>query len=71
MNDVLNIRLSSMSGEDFIAWAHEKNGIFSMKGAYKLRVQLHESGKQEPTSSTLDRYSGLWKLIWNSKVPPK
>jgi hypothetical protein len=69
--EVLNIRLPSVNGEDFIAWAHEKNGYFSVKSAYRLGVQLKEKEKQESTSSNPDGDRGLWKVIWNSKVPPK
>jgi hypothetical protein len=35
-----------MNGDDFIAWAHEKNGIFSVKSAYILGVQLQERGEE-------------------------
>jgi hypothetical protein len=38
--EVLQIRLSDKSQEDQIAWALEKSGIFSVKSAYRLALNI-------------------------------
>jgi hypothetical protein len=38
--EVLQIRLSDRIQEDYIAWALERTGMFSMKSAYKLAMDL-------------------------------
>lgn len=37
--EVLKIRLSDRIEEDFLAWHHEKSGIFSVRSAYRLALQ--------------------------------
>jgi hypothetical protein len=69
--EILKIRIPLVNGEDFIAWAHEKNSLFSVKSAYRLGVQIQEKEKQASTSSEPDGERGLWKSIWNAKVPTK
>ena len=39
-HEVLRIRIPAVQDEDFIAWAHEKNGLFSVRSAYKLEMEL-------------------------------
>jgi hypothetical protein len=35
-DEVLRIPLSSASNEDTVAWAHEPNGLFLVRSAYRL-----------------------------------
>jgi hypothetical protein len=70
-DEVMCITIPSVPRDDFIAWAHEKSGVFSMRSVYKLGLQMQEKGKQEATSSMPEGDRSLWKLIWNAKVSPK
>jgi hypothetical protein len=68
---VLQIKIPSFEGEDFIAWHHEKNGKFSVKSAYRLGMDSLHRDKQESTSSKPSGERELWKFIWNANIPPK
>ena len=63
---ILNIPLRRSGGDDFLAWAHERSGIYSVKSAYralvtrKERVALEE-GTVTNTSQTDEQ---MWKLLW-------
>ena len=39
---ILNIPLRSSGGEDFLAWALEKSGIYSVKSAYRSLMTRNE-----------------------------
>ena len=68
--EVLKIRLPNYEEEDFISWAPEKHGLFIVRSAYNLALDMQN--KNIPNSSTStngDR--AVWKTIWNSNVPPK
>lgn len=40
IEEIKKIRLSDRITEDYIAWHYEKSGIFTVKSAYWLAVQL-------------------------------
>jgi hypothetical protein len=68
--EILKIRLPKYEEEDLISWRPEKHGLFTVRSAYNLALDLHN--KTPPSSSTStngDR--GMWKTIWASKAPPK
>jgi hypothetical protein len=69
--EALRITLSPSQNEDFIAWAHESNGIFSVRSAYKLGMELQEREGQTATSTNPQGDRSLWNLIWTANVPPK
>ena len=70
---ILNIPLRQGGGEDFLAWAHERSVIYSVKSAYralmnqKERLALEEGQIATPSMSEQQMWSQLWKL----KVAPK
>ena len=58
--------------KDCIAWHFEKNGLFSVKSAYMLALNLKERKEDE------EQYSGallgerkIWDIIWKANVPQK
>jgi hypothetical protein len=68
----LKIRLSNWNEEDFIAWHYEKSGMFSVRSAYKLALQLQQSEqRQEGSSRNPDGSRLIYKDIWSARVPPK
>ena len=70
---ILNIPLRQGGGEDFLAWAHERTGIYSVKSAYralmnhKEHAALEEGQVAGPSENEQQMCSALWKL----KVVPK
>ena len=69
--EIMQIPVPSSSGDDFISWTQEKNGIFSVRSAYKLGMHLKKQNVQTACSNKPDGERDLWKLIWNANVPPK
>jgi hypothetical protein len=68
--EILKIRLSRFEEDDFIYWTPEKHGMFTMKSAYNLSLDLR-SNNPPNTSGNLDGDMTLWNTIWKSNVPPK
>jgi hypothetical protein len=51
-----------------IAWNYTKNGIFSVKSAYHLRMQLNLNGiGREGSSRNIEEHKG-WLAIWAAEV---
>ena len=70
--EILKLRIPTVGEEDFIAWHYEKNGMFSVKSAYRLALNL-KNNKSE-TGSSSDATNGerrLWNIIWKAQVPQK
>lgn len=72
VNDIVKIKTSCRGGDDFLAWHLEKNGMFTVRGAYRLAVniQRREIGG-EAASSQLDGCNLVWNHIWKCPVPQK
>jgi hypothetical protein len=70
---ILNIPLRRDGGEDSWAWGLEKNGIYSVKSAYRSLVTRNElSSLAEGTvteSSNSD--TQMWNRLWKLNVVPK
>lgn len=70
-DEICKLTLPSSDVEDRLAWHYEKNGVFSVKSAYKLAASL-SSTQHDPSSSTSDPNDrSIWDLIWKTKVPGK
>jgi hypothetical protein len=39
-DEVLKIRLSKRIPDDFVVWHYERSGMFSIKSAYKLALEI-------------------------------
>jgi hypothetical protein len=68
---ILQIKIPTLTGEDYVAWHYEKNGMFSVKSAYRLALELQEMNGGEGSSNKQAGERDLWKLIWGAKVQPK
>jgi ribonuclease HI len=69
---ILKIKLPSRRCDDFIAWHMEKNGIFSVRSAYNLALQLRHVDSIASTSSSSDEGERkLWQNVWSGQIPPK
>ncbi|WVZ62096.1 hypothetical protein U9M48_011881 [Paspalum notatum var. saurae] len=56
--------------EDILAWHKEKNGVFSVRSAYRLALRLQENlngGFQSTSTSTDGR--PCWKAYWKIPLP--
>jgi hypothetical protein len=55
-----------------LAWSLEKQGIFTVRSAYRLafQEQMHERGL-EATSIRPHGERPIWRLIWKCPVPPR
>ena len=67
---ILNIPLRNGGGEDFLAWAHEGNGIYSVKSAYRALVNRNErvALDEGTVTNTLHTDEHMWKTLWKLKV---
>ena len=70
--EILRIRLPQTNEEDYVAWHYERNGIFSVRSAYRLALLQNSSnfcsGQQ---SCRPDGDRSIWDVIWKSNVPQK
>jgi hypothetical protein len=68
--EVLKIRIPNLEQEDFVSWHFEKNGIFSVRSAYKLALNEKLAINTNSSRSTNGNRT-LWSTVWTAKVPPK
>ena len=61
---VLNTPLQPLVTGDKLIWKAEKNGMYSVRSAYRICVT-------EIADNSRLHLPGRWKLIWRLKVPPK
>ena len=72
IEESLRIKLPSRRCDDFIAWQKEKNGIFSVRSAYNLALQLRHVGTISSTSiGYVEGERKLWQNVWSGHIPPK
>lgn len=71
-DEICKISIPASNMEDWVAWHYEKNGIFSVRSAYKLAVASLPQLAHNPSSSSSDPNDrSIWDLIWKSRVPGK
>ena len=70
---ILNISLRAGGGDDFLAWAHERSGIYSVKSPYHALVTRKERAALEEgtVTNTSQTDEQMWKLLWKLKVLTK
>ena len=65
---VLSIPISPINLRDSQVWAKTANGIFSVKGAYKVAVKYlldTNGGDASLGCSDNSKMAAIWKMIWN------
>lgn len=71
-DEICKLPIPSSEVEDRIAWHFEKNGIFSVRSAYKLAASTLSQANTVSSSSSRDANDrSIWDLIWKAKVPGK
>jgi hypothetical protein len=70
---ILNIPLRRGGGDDFWAWALEKNVIYSVKSAYCSLMSRNEhlALDEGTTTGTSTTETQIWSALWKLKVMPK
>ncbi|KAL0402321.1 UNVERIFIED_CONTAM: hypothetical protein Slati_4262000 [Sesamum latifolium] len=61
---ILGINLGPSGVWDKLVWHYEEKGIFTVKSAYKLAIELKTEGSCSQSGS-------YWNFIWKSKALPK
>jgi ribonuclease HI len=64
---ICSIPISGTNQEDRQIWRGTKNGLFSVKSAYYMQVELKE--KEMAGCSTRKDGDGVWRIIWGMKIP--
>jgi hypothetical protein len=57
--------------EDFVACHYKKNGLFSVRSAYRLATQIHHGVGVVNSTSNSDQGCDAWKKVWRVKVSSK
>jgi hypothetical protein len=70
-SEIFKIKLLPSSTPDFVAWHYEKNGLFSVRSAYRLAVWNQYGVGQIGSSSVSEQGRVAWKKVWSVKVPSK
>jgi hypothetical protein len=71
-DEILKLRPGFRMEGDLIAWNFERNGLSTVRSAYRLlkaEQSQVEAGRLNETSSSTD--SLIWKRLWKLRVPPK
>ncbi|KAJ1288062.1 hypothetical protein BS78_02G060100 [Paspalum vaginatum] len=70
---IKNIPLSYCRQDCFWAWHYERNGIFSVKSAYRMLVHIRNQRQDwldsKPENSDIEGNKKRWKLFWKVKLP--
>ena len=68
--EILKLRILNLNEGDFIAWHHEKNGLFSVKSAYNLVLKLKDRKENVGKSNTaINGERRFWNIIWKANIP--
>lgn len=71
-DEICRIPIPRAKAKDCVAWHYEKNGIFTVRSAYRLAASAIQAEQANPSSSTRDADDrSIWDLIWKAKVPGK
>jgi hypothetical protein len=72
VDDILQIPVRH-GMEDTVAWHFDKKGVFSVKSAYRLGIDLrdHQRVRDASSSTSPSHEPPFWAKIWNLKLPAK
>jgi len=69
--EILKIKIPRLGGVDYVAWHYEKNGIFSVRSAYRLAMRRTHGEAEIGSSSTTFDDRKVWKALRSAHVPEK
>jgi hypothetical protein len=64
---IVNIPLSLRFPSNCLIWIGSASGIFTVKSAYHLGMELKDRERGQCSTAVID--PGVWKAIWDMKVP--
>jgi ribonuclease HI len=68
---ILQIPLRRTDGEDWLAWSHEKSGIYTVRSAYRALVSAKEQMDVQPATASALSEGEKWKKLWKLDVLPR
>ena len=70
---ILNIPIRQGGGDDFLAWAFERSGNYTVKSVYRALVTQKERASLEEgrATETSEEDTQLWKSLWKLNAIPK
>jgi len=71
VEEIAKTKIPARASEDFIAWHMEKTGIFTVRSAYNLALNIKRGQGVQSTSSAPNGERKLWSRVWSGQVPPK
>jgi hypothetical protein len=71
VDEILKIKLPANASVDRIAWHYEKSGVFSIRSAYRVAMNLEYNVDGMGSSSAPMGERAIWRRLWNSHVLPK
>lgn len=70
--EILKIKPGVNMEADMEAWALERNGLYTVKSAYRLLKDEQAAGAMAKSGEVQASVDGSsWKLVWKLNVPPK
>jgi hypothetical protein len=70
--EILKMKIPSAEVDDCIAWHYEKNGVFSVRSAYKLAASLNCNTAAGASSSGCGVGNrSIWDVIWKLNAPER
>lgn len=67
VDHILEIPISHRLSEDLLCWDLEKNGVYSVRSAYRALIGDVWRGMEEAPSDVTD----FWKVIWSAAFLPR
>ena len=63
VEEIIKIRASARLGEDVLAWAPERSGVFSVRSAYRLALDERLRPSSVAASRASDGRRAVWALL--------
>lgn len=72
---ILQIPVCTRNMDDFWSWGFEKNGLFTVRSAYKMIVATKKRREdwldERPGPSNTAQNEKSWEMLWHVAVPAK
>ena len=70
-SDILQIVVGGLGADDYQDWNFTKNGIFSVRSAYHLKMAMLRSRSGRPESSSSVNKHKAYMALWGTNAPGK
>ena len=70
VNAILRIPLISLLQSDLLFWEGASMGMFSVRSAYYVAMQL-KSDLERPEASNSEEFQKFWRAVWGVELPRK